>query len=420
MYINSEYKDLFYEFIRNSDSQPSTIKNIRSDINSLFLWLDAVGYIVSVEKLVGTYRSYLINSHTPVNTMNRRLSSTNKFVGWVLMNSNGSGMSKSPDSLVENTSDIQIKSRMLQHFPLRVSIFIFIILITLLGGSFLAFQTANKDTSRKTVARSFNGADYRIQFDLLFNDKYSAIDKSNSIFKFNFYSGSSELYSIGQVQCPVSNATLFEGSSRLRINLDSNCTPLQPDLLAAISRNEAIYVDIFLNTRKLSNSKISIKNSIPLKAESNYQNSLVPHNSEVSNSDMGLPNISNFNDILGLQTVSTASASLETIPLSAFLNVSTLDDGDIVTLFNNQLIRALLSTKVLGVKSSDSIITKGVTYIHILNSSDVRIEPGDYITTSAIAGYGQKAMNAYDTVVGIALEASKPGNSYLKVLVTTQ
>jgi len=424
MYITSEYKEPFYKYIRNSDFQPSTIRNIQSDINALFLWLRAVGYTVSLHELVDKYRSYLINSHTPHNTMIRRISSVNKFASWILMSSDIDRKSESPINVVNETQ----QSETTYHQPfisyvktpitvLSVSAFL---VASLIMGTALVIQSRNTTSDNKIALSNTDSEDYKIQFDLHFSGSLSSLNKSKSMFQFKFYGDSPENISIGQVACSASNATPIEGSSKLRITLDSRCTPLQSELVSAISRNEAIYVDIFLNSKKLSNSKIIMKQLVLSKVDSNYQNSLEPYNNEVSKSSFGLPNELNSTDVLGLQTISSSSAAFNAIPLSAFLNVSALDDGDIVTLYNNQLIRALLSTNVLGVKSSDSIITKGVAYVHILNSTSIQIEPGDFITTSDVAGYGQKAISKYDTVVGIALESSRPGISYIKVLVAIQ
>lgn len=419
MYIKSDYKDQYLKYIQQSHYSPITVRNLASDTNSFFTWITAYNFEIAIDRIYSQYERHLIRNGTAVHTMNRKLSSLKKFIGWV--------QAEYPSSLVVSRTVSSPK-------PINVSvlgsksIFTKSTLALLLMGfiiltlSILYLLTMGSAQKTHTVALplAMENADrnYLIQFDINLHSPYEASKQPNAIFMFKFYSDIDQMTSIGYVQCPYIDSMHSEGSSRLKIQIDRNCSALPYDVRDFIDRGDAVYTDIYLSGSKLTTSRVRLNNSNTVQDDSNYQNVTKDPSSQAGNPSDLLPNTENNASVLGFETVISPTSTTESVPLSMFQNVPPFQDGDIVSIYNNGLVRALLSTSIFGIKSSDHIITRGIAYIHVLNTPETPITIGDYISTSTTPGYGQRATSKYDTVVGVALEPSVPGSSLIKVLIT--
>lgn len=426
MYIKTDYKDEYLNYIDSANYSANTVRNLRSDLNSLYIWLQAYNFQVTIANLYGEYQRYLIANGTSLNTMNRKLSSLTRFLRWLNMQHPTSfpvtpfqSSSNRREALNYSQHRVTSRSYIFRYIRFFLGLLVFICLIIgiVLLFRLIKFPLTAKKAEFSDVASS--NREYILQFDLQFNSLFSPSNRSNTTIAFRFYLQKDQIHSIGYVLCPIKDTYSVGGSSRLKVRLDSNCSPLPPLVHDAIGRNEAISTDIFLNDKKMTINKISINTQNLVNHDLNYQGEIIDTLSKDSNLDGILPNSIEEGNVLGLGTASSSATLGESIPLSVFSNVTRLDDGDIVTIYNNEIIRALLSTRIFGVKSSDHIITQGIAYVHVVNTPGITISEGDYVSTSTIPGYGQKAINKYDSVVGVALESYIPGNSYLKVLLSS-
>ena len=426
MYIKTDYKDEYLRYLQDGDYSANTVRNLRSDMNSLYVWLRALNFQVTIRNLYDEYQRHLIVNGTPLHTMNRKLSSLTKFIQW-LNSQYPTPSSVPPTQSGTSNREALNRSRFISKsrtYSVRYMMYFLglLVLTSIIIGSVLVFRV--NDSSDITKNKGFldiasYNTDYILQFELQFNSPISLLGKSNHKILFSFYPQNDQSHSIGYVECPFEDLVIPGGSSRLKVKLDSRCSPLPSQVHDKIARNEAILTDIYLNDRKMTASKILLTNQEVVNRELFDQGEMGDLLSKASKNDSLLPTGYISGDVLGFE-VSSPSATLgESIPLAAFQHVSPLDEGDIVTIYNNEIIRALLSTEIMGVKSADRIITKGVAYVHVVDASNATINVGDYISTSTIPGYGQKASNKYDSIVGVALEPYTPGNSFLKVLITT-
>ncbi len=418
MLVNSDHKDLFFSHIRNSGYSPNSVRILRSDILSLFTWLQAQDFSVAIGEVISKYERFLILNRSPYQTIARKISSTNKFVNWFYSELPSNTLkSQTVKSDSKSTRTVQMRaspSRALFLHAAIIAIFMCTLSVIFLAFSRFFLESAFVTTQNSNSNRRQSSS---IHFDLQINSPLELTPSSKDKLQFKLYSLEDESYVIGYVQCSLANTTIPEGSSRLQIDISSNCTSLSSEIQNKIERGDAISADIYLNSQKLTESKVLINNPISANADSNYQYAL--HDSILipSNRDTQLPEIVDSGDVLGLE-IANQSFTTNVIPFSVFHNSSTFNDGDIVAIYNDNLVRALLSTKVLGVVAGDSIITQGIAYVRVIQSPDTMISSGDYISTSTQAGYGQKAISEYDSIVGVALEPLIPGNEYLKVLVS--
>jgi hypothetical protein len=426
MYIKTDYKDEYLRYLRDVGYSANTVRNLKSDMNSLYIWLQASNFQVTIDEVHDEYQRYLIVNKTPLHTMNRKLSSLSRFVLWLhseypspLLTSpvkRFSGSRKAPNPNSYYGTFLGNASKQQKYF------FGVLVTISLIVGLALLLRTNDPPSNPKKSGFSDIGSsngDFTLQFDLIFSSPISLLGQSKSIILFSFFPQNDQSSSIGYVECPFENSVIARGSSRLKVIIDSNCGPLPSQVHDKIARNEAILTDIYLDDKKLTTSKVLLTNQKVANDELIDQGEMRDVLSKASKTSSLLPNSIISGNVLGSEVTSPSATLQESIPLSVFQNVSSLDDGDIVTIYNNEIIRALLSTEILGVKSSDQIIRKGVAYVHVVNTSDSPINVGDYISTSTTPGYGQKATNRYDSIVGVALESYTPGNSFLKVLMTT-
>lgn len=418
MYIKSDYKDQYLEYIRNCGYSPITVRNIVGDTGTLFTWLSAYNFEISIDVLYFRYEQHLIRNVTPINTMNRKLSSLRKFIDWVRSEhmhiSDVPHGRNAPPPLILSSKPHRFVwyTRTVSFLLLATGILIIMIIYALRLQSIHNSSTAVIPPTQYAANEK-----YHIQFDLKLHSPFKPSNMSRTVFMFKFYTNIQQITSIGYVRCPYQDLMLIEGSSRLKILIDRNCSPLPQEVRDVVERGGAIYADIYVNDSKLTVSKIQVNSSSMAQSDSTTQNETKGLFSKASNIDDFLPNSADSPSVLGSETsISTASTS-ESVPLSMFQNVPPFEDGDIVSIYNNELIKALLSTRIFGIKSADRIITRGVAYVHILNTPDAPITIGDYISTSTTPGYGQKAVSRYDVIVGVALEPYMPGSSYIKVLL---
>ncbi len=425
MYIKTDYKDEYLSYLCEVGYSANTVRNLRSDMNSLYIWLRASNFQVTINEVHDEYQRYLIMNRTPIHTMNRKLSSLSKFVLWLnseypspLLVSPIRSITEPRKALILNHAGgvfLGKTSKYWRHFlGVSVSLSLIVGLILLLRFN---YSPSNPQNSGFPGIEPSN-SDFTLQFDLIFNSPVSLLSQSISKVSFSFFPQNDQSSSIGYVECPFEDSVIARGSSRLKVIIDNNCGPLPAQVHDKIARNEAVLTDIYLDDKKLTTSKVLLTNQKVVNDELFDQGEMGDVLSKASKTYSLLPNSIISGEVLGSEVTSPSARLQESIPLSVFQNVSALDDGDIVTIYNNEIIRALLSTEILGVKSSDQIIRKGVAYVHVVNTSDSPISVGDYISTSTTPGYGQKATNRYDSIVGIALEPYTPGNSFLKVLMT--
>ncbi len=424
MYIKSDYKEQYLEYIRQAGYSANTVRNIKSDINSLFIWLQAYQYQIAHNTLYDAYQRYLVLSGAPLHTMTRKLSTISKFILWI--------NARNPTHSVHSESDAQIAHQNNLKYQREPTVFhrnstlkflqysgIIVLTMSLIIGILLFRVVFPFHSPKNAIISNLNtpSTDYIIQFDLLLHSDNSLPEGSISTIMFKFYLQNDPSHSIGYVECPLSISSPTGGSSRLKVKLDSHCSPLPATVHDAIARNEAILADILLDGKKFTSSKVALLNQKPSKSELTYQEDVDSATRKAGTIDNILPSVLDRPNILGSATASSSATTFESIPLSLFQDVQPIDDGDLVTIYNDTLTRALLSTKILGIKSSDLIITQGVAYVHIVDSPDILINVGDYISTSTTPGYGQKAASKYDSIVGVALEPYTSGNSFLKVLI---
>lgn len=418
MYIKSDYKDQYFKYIRSCGYSPVSVRNIVGDTSTLFTWLSAYNFDISIDVLYSRYEQHLIRNDTPINTMNRKLSSLRKFINWV--RSEHIRVSDAPHS--RNALPPLILSSKPHRFVWYTrNVFLLLlttgILIIMIINALRLLFVQNSSTAVIPPTQYAADAKYHIQFDLKLHSSYYISNKSKPVFMFKFFTDIQQITSIGYVRCPYQDSMLIEGSSRLKILIGRNCSSLPKEVRDVVDRGGAIYADIYVNESKLTVSKIQVNNSSMGQTDSSTQNDTDGLFSKASNVGDFLPSSDDNPSVLGSETsISTASTS-ESVPLSMFQNVPPFEDGDIVSIYNNELIKALLSTRIFGIKYADHIITRGAAYVHILNNPDIPITIGDYISTSTTPGYGQKAVSRYDVIIGVALEPYIPGSSYIKVLL---
>lgn len=418
MYIKADYKDQYFDYLRSFEYPANTVRILRSDIKSLFIWLDTLNFKLSIEKVRHEYRKHLVANKTPVNTQNRKLSSVSKFLGWVNEHYPTTPLHTNSMTILEplkspKENDSSGKSSLFSYAT-RLSVLIGGVVITLISLFFVSSILLSSKSALKSDKKPTN-SQYYISFLLSLKSLNRPLQEDKDSLEFKFYRQSDQNTSIGYTSCPFVNRMMLEGSSRLRVNFDTQCGQLPYEVYDAIARSEAIFVDIYLNGLKINTSKVVIPNPVTDKAELTHQEEMSDALLNASNVSSSLPNSSKHGQVLGSGIATSPAVLQESIPFSIFKDVPLLDDGDIVSIYNGEVTRALLSTDILGIVSGNTIITKGIAYIHVINSSDTPILVGDLISTSTTPGFGKKATNTYDSIVGIALEPLTPGKSFLKV-----
>lgn len=418
MFIKSDYKDLYFIYIRGSGYSPASIRILRSDILSLFTWLHALDYSVPRGDILKEYEKFLILNKTPHQTISRKISSVKKFIHWTYSEFQELNIdSKAAPYHREPVRSIRVARYSRRNLLLFFSFTVVFLSLSALVWLFVfpAVLEFPLTTSKNTFSHPNSFSLMRFSLNLYSPNRYLASSKDTLQFK--LYRQDDFNSVIGYILCPLTDTVIPRGSSRLQIDIGSNCSPISDEIKEKIGRGDAISADIYLNSQKLTESKIVISDQNTGNNDSSYQYALHGGLSEPSNDYVKLPDISTSGDVLGLEITNQAFLP-HAIPFSLLQSSSIFHDGDIVSIYNGDLVRALLSTKVLGVVSGNSVITQGVAYVRMIQSPDTIISSGDYISTSVQAGYGQKANTPYDSIIGIALEPLLPGNEYLKILVS--
>lgn len=418
MFIKSDYKDLYFKHLRHSGYSPASIRILKSDTLSLFTWLHALEYSVPIDEVVTRYEKFLILNGSSLHTITRRLSSTNKFIHWCYSEFN-TPFTISPTVHTNVLPDKTTRPRNISTNNKFLYVSTIIILIGIFSCAYiiyLSFSSQIPYFSKKEYPPPAIPS-HSLHFNLQISSPSRVIASSTDNLMFKIYSQDDSFHAIGIVKCSLSGTTIPKGSSRLQIDVLSNCSSISDEIRDKMDRSDAIYADIYLNAQKLTESKVLVENNNSSKSDSNYQHASQDSIANPSRNAVQLPNLPAPGDVLGLE-IANKGFSPHTIPLSLVQNSTSFKDGDIVAIYDNTLVRALLSTKVLGVVSGNSVVTEGIAYVHMKQSPDTMISSGDYISTSVQPGYGQRANSEYDSVIGIALEPLMPGNEYLKVLIS--
>lgn len=419
MYIKSDYKEQFFDFLRSSSLSPISIRAIRSDVRSLFVWLAAFQYQYSVSAVREEYRTHLLLSNTPSTVLSRKISSVDRFLSWVSNEFPGAIPSAGQQTKVYRPPSY---SKHLLKKPQSYAPYVFVVIVVISLFA-LSYQLISS-TYQKGYGQLGGGIKKDVvnnqifYFDLLFDSEVGASDRAKSYLTFKFYSDSQHSNSMGYVSCPIQESMFDKEPRRLKILVGSNCGVIPPKVENHVSLNKEIFTEIFMNENHISDVSLSPSNSSLTNLESSLPDDMIVGHRIPGKTEFSLPKALISDDILGVGTVSTSSASMESIPLSIFKLAPPVEDGEIVSIYQESLVRALLSTKVLGVKFGDAIITKGITFVKVVEGPESVIHAGDYISTSSSPGYAQKALSGYDSVLGVALEDYLPGNVYLKVLVS--
>ncbi|MBP6993820.1 hypothetical protein KBB12_01085 [Candidatus Woesebacteria bacterium] len=418
MYIKADYKDQYYEFLRSFKYPANTVRILRSDVKTLFIWLHTLEFNLPIENIHDEYKKYLISSGIPINTQNRRLSSVNKFLNWVYEQFPATQLRKDPKVYTDQPNSLNRDLSLVRspfYFSALRSTFLLVGLIIALILTYLASSTLFPSKKQLLSNENASTSPYYLNFLLTIKSLNGTLQEGKDSISFKFYLVSDQSSSIGYAECPFMNTMMFGGSSRLRINLDAQCAQLSYQIYDAIARNEALLADVYINGLKVNSTKIALANMITNNNELTHQKETFDVLSNAGNVSQALLKSPSYGQVLGSEIATSSAALLESIPLSIFKDVPPVDEGDIVSIYDGEITRALLSTNILGIISNDAIITKGTAYIHIIDSTETPISIGDPISTSTTPGYGKKAVNAYDSLVGIALEPSAPGKSFLKV-----
>ncbi|GEM_PF-2306222 len=423
MYIKDYHKDLFITYIRNSGYSPISIRNIISDVKSIFVWLHANEFDCHPNSLPSRYEQYLILSKTNIHTTRRKVSTAQKLTSWLaqtypdLDNSNDShlqsnhvvstGWSRPNQSITAS-----LQSPITSIFVVSTLIISFL-LVMYLGYLFTRSENHLQSSSPNQVL-NYN---YVIQTEHIIGGTLKALHRDNLEFMFIFYSSNDNDTVIGQSLCPAELPLEADGKTTLVFQFGPKCNPFPTAIYEIYSKNMPFWYDVYLGEQKINAMRVEIASNAPLFADSHHQNNTNTANDLVVTPTQLLPESDNISGVLGLETSLFPNTYIRSIPLSILNTFEEYSDGEVVALYENQLVRALLSAQVLGIKEADRIIQEGVVYVQAVQNDVQIIQTGDVLATSTTPGKVKRVDSMYDTVVGMALESQSNNSPYIKAYI---
>ncbi|HNQ31528.1 MAG TPA: hypothetical protein PKG71_02735 [Candidatus Woesebacteria bacterium] len=234
---------------------------------------------------------------------------------------------------------------------------------------------------------------------------------------FIFYSSNDNDTVIGQSLCPAELPLEADGKTTLVFQFGPKCNPFPTAIYEIYSKNMPFWYDVYLGEQKINAMRVEIASNAPLFADSHHQNNTNTANDLVVTPTQLLPESDNISGVLGLETSLFPNTYIRSIPLSILNTFEEYSDGEVVALYENQLVRALLSAQVLGIKEADRIIQEGVVYVQAVQNDVQIIQTGDVLATSTTPGKVKRVDSMYDTVVGMALESQSNNSPYIKAYI---
>lgn len=421
MYINSEHKALFIDFISLSASTAITVRNVRSDVNHLFKWLEAFRYVILRSEVLSSYESYLISDGVKDVTRSRRMQTVRRFISWLDAHFPIIDSQLTPQSQRQGEQDVGVSNRaykgtmrrdrrnILVFLSICAVISLMIFLIPFIASSILVSQTS-------TSPKQPQFQSHLLSFTMKFDGNFDMSQLINTEVLFKIYGGSSPNTVIGQFRCTPNINMIDQRLSTLKITIGSGCGTISKDIQTVISSEKTLLADIYIDEEKLTSSKIVIGGQNGTETISDYQNSMKVDDLDISKIKSSLPDpVYTTNDI-GQYTASMSATLHEVLPSNLFVGNDQFRNGDVIAIYENSLVRAILSTKVLGIQSPDGILTKGIIDVNLLEDGST-IEPGDSISTSSEPGLAKKANSSFDTTIGVALEKYVQGDGKLRIFL---
>jgi hypothetical protein len=421
MYINSEHKAPFLDYLSHTALTAITVRNFRSDINHFFKWLEAYRFAIPRSEVLSSYETYLISNNIIETTRLRRMQTIHRFIKWLDLNfpSDDTQLRSEPRQNTAILSAISPRDTVRRSGSNKrsflVFIVIFIVFLACLCAIPFTLKIASIDKTQKPQAQP-QLQTIQLPFIISFDNKFDMLQLTKTELLFKIYRGSSPNAVIGLFKCVPKKSMINKELSRLEISIGRDCGTISKDIQTIISSENTLLADIFIDEDKLTSSKVVINGQNVTESLSNYQRSKKDGGSDISEASLDLP-IPQVTLSTSGQYIASESASVrEVIPFTLFANSDIYQEGDIIAIYKDSLIRAILSTKVLGVQTFDGILTKGIVDVNMVDQ-DVSIVPGDYISTSSEPGLAKKAISSLDTVIGIALEAYVRGDNKLQILL---
>lgn len=413
MLVNSDYRALYFQYLKSSGYSASSVRIIRSDVNHFTSFLDSNGLYCNYQDVIPYYRNYLTRTLTPFFTLGRRLSNSRRFMQWLEAEGHLILSKSYVPPLDSSSNSTTALPRQVAHYddlikPM-VRLIVFVLVPIMLFSAIYIFTHLRSSRTEKNFASVI--ADFQLSFSS--PDRYIGGDFDSITYK--IYDQSIENSFIGYYSCPAGHLDIPQGLSTIHTKISSDCDEYPAGLSKILATHEALSVEIWLNNRIISRSLIHLS-PIDLTKSSSANNKDINGMSEQISKQTDLSLIQYPSDVLGASQKEDLLELRKSIPLSIFRTSFKLSEGDVVALVDGQLGRALLSSEILGVISGESIVTQGVVASRIDNSSKF-IHTGDFLTLGVTPGRVKTIENQYETTLGIALEDLKPDSELIKVLI---
>lgn len=393
----------------------SSARLFRLDVNKFLHWFRSEyhGLVqISVTDLVRSYSdAMLFNTETPIK--GRKASSIRKFLGW----------------LCEEIEVKESKAKVIPHSKFNIYAYIFrltdgrfipILFIFLILSGFVGYLLPM--TSRyftfggKNIVPRFSH--FRIYIPVVSNKLPPSLNSTEFIL--NVFGGKEANFPLFSLKC---GAIADRKSSQTQIAIDSSrdCKLLKVYSNYLMPVESDFWVDIAVGATKINSSPILVSAHNTPEIEDGHMQSQISANLFVGKQSDSLINSTHAEST----PISSAEALLVPRPnsvLSIPLDVSQVFEvshGDIVTLTDKTVTKALLNNSVIGVVNNDNLIVNGIAEVNISQVSG-EISPGDYISTSLEAGKAVKASLGYENIIGISLESWSKNIDKVKIFVNTR
>ncbi len=409
----SDSVNKFYAFTLPSLA-PSTQRLLRVDIEAYAAWIkshvDVSLPLKSRESMILSYVKSMESTHSS-SVIKRKLSNIAKFWSYYDQESvHFDGSSPSTEQTSTQRSYIPYTKISLRKPKMRFLITILFLMVISIGAVVVTYGGKSAKNSHAASASMY------IKIPVI-NANYARVVAQDGL-KLKLFSSKNSESPSQTVTCSVKLEKLNDASF-ISILYPTNCSDLgYQDNVNLLSENN-IFVDIYFKNQKINTDKISVKlvnGTNKLFSDTQGHDSSKSLASSDSNyvpeSDLGLSSA----EVQSTVDAFTKPITATLLPMNVFVYDLDIRDGDVVSIINSSIIKALLDSPVLGVAVGTNIQTSGIVELNIASESAV-ISPGDAITTSLMPGLAQKASLGFSNVIGTALDVWPNEPKTIRVLL---
>lgn len=403
----------FYAFTLPSLA-PSTQRLLRVDIEAYAAWIKSHGDVSlplnNRESMTLSYAESMESTHSS-SVIKRKLSNIAKF--WSYCDHESTHFEESTINAQHASTQINhiANTKILLRQPrIQFLIIILFLIVISIGAAVATYGGKSAKHSEATSASMY------IKIPVI-NANYARVVAQDGL-KLKLFSSKNSESPSQTVTCSVKLEKLNDVSF-ISILYPTNCSDLGYQDSVNLLSDNSIFVDIYFKNQKINTDKISVKlvngaNKLfsNTQGHDSSKSSASTDSNYVPESDVSLSSA----ETQAANDAFTKPVTGTLLPMNVFQQDLDIRDGDVVSIVDTSIIKALLDSPVLGVAVGTNIQTSGIVELNIASES-AAISPGDAITTSLMPGLAQKASLGFSNVIGTALDIWPNEPSVIRVLL---